>query len=59
MTERQWTAMAAEGQAALIESTATRRLGSADDIANAVLFFASEQSGWITGQTLSVDGGRL
>ena len=58
-TERQWTAMGAEGQAALVGSMATRRLGTADDIAHAVLFFASEQSGWITGQTLSVDGGRL
>ena len=59
MTERQWDAMGADGQAALIESMATRRLGSADDIAHAVLFFASGDSGWITGQTLSVDGGRL
>ncbi|MDE0202288.1 MAG: SDR family NAD(P)-dependent oxidoreductase [Rhodospirillaceae bacterium] len=58
-TERQWEAMGAEGQAALVESMATRRLGSVDDIAHAVLFFASEQCGWITGQTLSVDGGRL
>ena len=58
-SERQWHAMKAEGQAALIESMATRRLGSVDDIVHAVLFFASEQSGWITGQTLSVDGGRL
>ena len=59
MTKRQWDAMGADGQAALIESMATRRLGSADDIAHAVLFFASQDSGWITGQTLSVDGGRL
>ena len=58
-SERQWHAMKAEGQAALIESMATRRLGSVADIVHAVLFFASEQSGWITGQTLSVDGGRL
>ncbi|NOY12938.1 MAG: 3-oxoacyl-[acyl-carrier-protein] reductase [Deltaproteobacteria bacterium] len=33
------------------------RLGSADDIANAVLFLASEQSGYITGQVLGVNGG--
>ena len=46
------------GQTALVESLATRRLGSPEDIAHATLFFAAEASGWITGQTLSVDGGR-
>lgn len=33
------------------------RLGSADDISNAVLFLAAEQSGYITGQVLGVNGG--
>lgn len=33
------------------------RLGSADDIANAVLFLASARSGYITGQVISVNGG--
>lgn len=33
------------------------RLGSADDIANAVVFLASEPSGYITGHVLSVNGG--
>lgn len=33
------------------------RLGSADDIANAVLFLASENSGYITGQVIGVNGG--
>jgi 3-oxoacyl-[acyl-carrier protein] reductase len=35
-----------------------KRLGSVADIANAVLFFASEQAGYITGQTLIIDGGQ-
>jgi 3-oxoacyl-[acyl-carrier protein] reductase len=35
----------------------TRRLGQPDDIANAVLFFAQEQSSYVTGQVLKVDGG--
>ena len=35
------------------------RRGSPQDVANAVLFFASEASGYITGQTLLVDGGLL
>lgn len=33
------------------------RLGTADDIADAVLYLASEQAGYITGQSLVVDGG--
>lgn len=33
------------------------RLGSADDIANAVVFLAQEKSGYITGQVLAVNGG--
>jgi len=34
-----------------------RRLGDPQDQANAVLFLASDAASWITGQTLSVDGG--
>ncbi len=58
-TERQWQIYGAEGQRNLVESLALRRLGSAEDIANGVLFFASDSAGWITGQVLSIDGGRL
>ncbi|WP_428483641.1 SDR family NAD(P)-dependent oxidoreductase [Rhodopila sp.] len=35
------------------------RVGEPDDIANAVAFFASPDSGWITAQVLAVDGGRM
>lgn len=56
-TERQWDAYGAEGQRRLIERIALRRLGSPADIAHAVLFFASDQASWITGQVLSVSGG--
>jgi 3-oxoacyl-[acyl-carrier protein] reductase len=38
---------------------ALRRLGVPDDIAGAVAFLASADAGWITGQTLVVDGGLL
>lgn len=46
-----------EGKARMIEGIALRRLGSAQDIADAVAFLASDHAGWITGQVLSVDGG--
>ena len=35
------------------------RIGDPDDIANAVAFFASPDSGWVTAQVLAVDGGRM
>jgi 3-oxoacyl-[acyl-carrier protein] reductase len=57
-TERQWEAYGAEGQRRLVEGIATRRLGTVADIVHAVLFFASDRAGWISGQTLSVDGGK-
>jgi 3-oxoacyl-[acyl-carrier protein] reductase len=36
-----------------------RRLGSVEDIAYAALFFASDEAGYITGQTIVVDGGQV
>ena len=56
-TERQWESYGPEGQAALVEGIAVRRLGTGDDIANGVRFFASEASSWVTGQTIAIDGG--
>ena len=57
-TERQWEAMGPARQAALVEGIALRRLGAPDDIAHAVMFFASDYAGWITGEILGVDGGK-
>jgi 3-oxoacyl-[acyl-carrier protein] reductase len=39
------------------ERTPVRRTGQPDDIANAIAFFSSEASGFVTGQTLYVKGG--
>ncbi|MGY2140187.1 SDR family oxidoreductase [Pseudomonas reactans] len=54
-------AMGNLGDAALNDSIASRvplgRLGAATDIAGAMLFLASDLAGYITGQTLVVDGG--
>jgi 3-oxoacyl-[acyl-carrier protein] reductase len=57
-TERQWESYGAAGQRALIEGIALKRLGTSEDIAHGVLFFASEQANWITGQVLAIDGGK-
>ena len=57
-TERQWESYGEEGQRQLVERIALKRLGSAEDIAHGVLFFASDYAGWITGQVLSIDGGK-
>lgn len=57
-TERQWAGYGEEGQKRMLENIHTRRLGTPQDIAHATLFFLSEQASWITGQVLSVDGGR-
>lgn len=43
----------------LLERIPLARLGSADDVAHAVLFLASEQASYITGQVLVVDGGMV
>lgn len=58
-TEKQWQSYREEQQRAIIESIALKRLGAPEDIMYGVLFFASEYASWITGQVLSIDGGRL
>jgi len=57
-TERQWDSYGEDGQQALVDRIALKRLGTPEDIAYGVMFFASEYAGWITGQVLSIDGGK-
>lgn len=57
-TEKQWQSYGEEGQKQLLQRIALQRLGVADDIANGVLFFASDMANWVSGQVLSVDGGK-
>ncbi len=56
-----WDAIAKENQAQydqVRESIPWKRLGTPQEIANAVVFLASERASWITGVCLSVDGGQ-
>ncbi|MEM7424165.1 MAG: SDR family NAD(P)-dependent oxidoreductase [Pseudomonadota bacterium] len=53
----QWQSLGPDGQAAVVESIAMRRLGTPRDIANAALFLASDHADWITGQVVPVMGG--
>jgi 3-oxoacyl-[acyl-carrier protein] reductase len=49
--------MTDKAREALTEQIPLGRLGAAEDVANAVLFLASDQSAYITGQVLGVNGG--
>ena len=57
-TERQWESYGEKGQQELVASIALKKLGTPEDIAYGVLFFASDYAGWITGQTIAIDGGK-
>jgi len=57
-TQRQWASYTEDSQTSLIDSIALKRLGTAEDIAHGVLFFASDYASWCTGQVLSIDGGK-
>jgi NAD(P)-dependent dehydrogenase (short-subunit alcohol dehydrogenase family) len=54
--------MAEEQYAAFLERSRTThplgRPGQPDEIAELILFLASDRAGWITGETVAIDGGR-
>lgn len=51
------TAFSDEVRAAYLKTNAVQRLGTPSDIANAVLYLASDESGYMTGHTMYLDGG--
>ena len=57
--ERQWNSYSEEFRRAFADRIAMRRMGRPEDIADAVLFLASDRASWITGQTLPVTGSPL
>lgn len=52
-SDEEWADIASR----MAESYPLRRLGRPEDVANAMLFLASDEADWITGQALVVDGG--
>jgi 3-oxoacyl-[acyl-carrier protein] reductase len=56
-TQAQWDSYGEDGQRALLERIATRTTGKPQDIARGVLFFVAPDAGWVSGQTISIDGG--
>jgi len=51
--------LSAEDMGALAEEVPLGKIGSADEVAGAVWFLAGEDSGFVTGQVLRVDGGAV
>lgn len=55
MAEALWR----EQEAQVAKATPLRRIGEPEDIGGAVVFLASDDASWITGETLVIDGGQI
>ncbi|NWG14312.1 MAG: SDR family oxidoreductase [Acidobacteria bacterium] len=58
-TPATWDLLDAETRELFAQQAALRRWGSPEEVGNAALFLASDDSGFITGHTLVVDGGMI
>ncbi|MBT6628146.1 MAG: SDR family oxidoreductase, partial [Gemmatimonadetes bacterium] len=54
-----WKGVSKTDRQTFVDAVPAKRLGEAIDIANSVLFLASDEASFITGTTLVVDGGLL
>jgi NAD(P)-dependent dehydrogenase (short-subunit alcohol dehydrogenase family) len=54
MSEEQYEAFLTRSR----ETHPIGRAGQADEVADLILFLASQNSAWITGETIAIDGGR-
>lgn len=54
-----WGVSLEEARRRVIEQIPLRRTGTVEDVANLVVFLASDRAGYITGQTINVCGGRV
>jgi 3-oxoacyl-[acyl-carrier protein] reductase len=52
-------AMGEDYQKSMAAAVPLKRLGTVEDIGHAVLYFASKEAGYVTGQTIIVDGGQI
>lgn len=57
--QRQWNSYSDDFRRSFADRIAMRRMGRPEDIADAVLFLASDRASWITGQILPVTGSPL
>ena len=57
--EKMWLARTEEDRQEMLSKIPLRRLGTAEEIANVIVFLASDESGYITGTTIDVNGGRF
>ena len=51
--------MGEDYQKSMAAAVPLKRLGTVEDIGHAALYFASKEAGYVTGQTIIVDGGQI